>query len=114
MSGRWIQIPGLLVGCSLALPAADDATVFEAHCVACHGSDGRARTPQGRKLKAKDLRYSRLTDAEIERQIREGSRNKAGISVMPAFGKEMTDAEIQAAIRIVLSFRTVEPAKRGP
>ena len=92
--------------------AAEDAAVFENNCALCHGSDGRARTPQGRKVKAKDLRESRLTDAEIERQIREGSQIKTGVSVMPAFGRELTDAEILAAVRTVKSFRPPEPASR--
>jgi mono/diheme cytochrome c family protein len=94
------------------LPAAEDAAVFENNCATCHGVDGRARTPQGRKVKAKDLRESRLTDAEIERQIREGSRSKTGASVMPAFGRELTDDEIRAVIRVVKSFRPPVPASR--
>lgn len=114
MACRLIQILGLLMGCALASPAADDAAVYEAHCVACHGADGRARTPQGRKLKTKDLRVSRLSASEIERQIREGSRNKTGVSVMPAFGKQMTDEEIQAAVRVVLAFRADAPAQSKP
>ncbi len=101
----------VLLPWAVPLPAAEDAAVFEGHCAACHGTDGRARTPQGRKVKAKDLRESRLTEAEIERQIREGSRIKTGISVMPAFGHDLTDAEIQAAIRVVKSFRPAAPDK---
>ena len=102
-------LPLLLLVWAPPLPAADDATVFNDHCAACHGTDGRARTPQGRKLRAKDLRESRLADAEIARQIREGSRTKAGVSVMPAVGKDLTDAEIQAAVRVVKSFRPPVP-----
>ena len=102
-------LPIILLAWAVPLPAAEDAVVFDNHCAACHGSDGRARTPQGRKLRAKDLRESRLADAEIERQIREGSRIKTGVSVMPAVGKDLTDAEIQAAIRVVKSFRPADP-----
>ena len=104
----------LFVG-SLPLAAADDMAVFENRCAACHGTDGRARTPQGKKLKAKDLRESRLTEAEIERQIREGSRIKNGVSVMPAIGHDMSEAEIQAAIRVAKSFRSpaVDPEPQG-
>lgn len=87
------------------MAAAEDREVFENRCAACHGIDGRARTPQGRKMKAKDLREGRLTDAEIEHQIREGSRIKTGVSVMPAVGHDMTEAEIQAAVRVVKTFR---------
>lgn len=86
--------------------AEEDAAVFASRCAACHGVDGRARTPQGRKIKAKDLRDSRLTEAEVERQIREGSRVKTGVSIMPAVGKDLTETEIKAAIRVVLAFRT--------
>ncbi len=93
-------------------PAAEDAAVFENNCASCHGVDGRAQTAQGRKMKAKDLRGSRLSDADIERQIREGSRAKTGVSVMPAVGRDMTDAQIQAAIRVVKSFRPPAPAPK--
>ena len=99
------------LGC-LPLRAAEDAEVFENRCAACHGADGRARTPQGKKLKAKDLRESRLTDVEMVRQIREGSRVKVGVSVMPAVGQDMTEAEIQAAIRVVNSFRAPAPPSK--
>jgi mono/diheme cytochrome c family protein len=94
-----------LLGVTVPAPAAEDAEVFVSRCAICHGRDGSARTPQGRKVKARDLRASRLTDTEIERQIRDGSRNKTGGSVMPAFGPDLTDAQIQAAVRVVKSFR---------
>ena len=94
----------LLLPCLVSVSAAEN-TVFENNCAACHGADGSANTPQGRKLKARDLRTIKLTDAEIERQIREGSKNKSGAIVMPAFGRELTDAQIQEAIRTVKSFR---------
>ena len=88
--------------------AAEVGPVFENNCAACHGLDGSANTPQGRKLKARDLRTIKLTDAEIERQIREGSKNKSGATAMPAFGRDLTDAQIQEAIRTVKSFRPPE------
>ena len=103
---------GLLLVCAGPVSANDDAAVFENRCAACHGTDGRARTAQGRKLKAKDLRDSRLADADLERQIREGSRIKTGLSVMPAVGNDMTDAEIAAAIRVVKAFRPPAPAAK--
>jgi mono/diheme cytochrome c family protein len=109
MRYQWMMAVGLLLGWTVPLPAAEDTAVFENHCAACHGNDGRARTAQGRKMKAKDLRESRLTDAEIGRQVREGSRVKAGISVMPAVGKDMPDAEIDAVIRVVKTFREAPP-----
>lgn len=106
---RCWAVPILLLSFAVAAPAADDAAVFKKTCALCHGNDGSAHTPQGRKLHAKDLRESCLPDADIERQIREESRNKSGVSVMPAFGKDLTDADIQAAIRVVKSFRPAAP-----
>ena len=98
----------LLLPCLASVSAAEVGAVFENNCAACHGLDGSANTPQGRKLKAKDLRASTLTDADIERQIREGSKTKSGSTVMPAFGRDLTDAQIQEAIRTVKSFRPPE------
>ena len=109
MRSGWL-LPLVLLAGPVLLRAVEDEAVFEKRCAACHGIDGRARAPQGRKLKAKDLRESRLADPEIERQIREGSRIKTGVSVMPPLGKDLTDAEIQAAIRVVKSFRPPEAA----
>ena len=111
MRYRWILLLGL-AGCAVPARAVDGPAVFENNCASCHGSDGRAQTPQGRKLKAHDLRESRLTEAEIERQIREGSRIKKGITGMPAFGRDLTDAEIQALIVKVKSFRPPPEAGR--
>jgi mono/diheme cytochrome c family protein len=102
---RWGAFVALTLAWAAPGRAMTDAEVFENYCAACHGVDGRAQTAQGRKMKAKDLRESQLTDAAIERQIREGSVVKKGISVMPAVGKDMSDAEIAAVIRAVKAFR---------
>ena len=110
MRDCWIPLL-VLAGCAVPARAGDGTAVFENNCASCHGSDGRAQTPQGRKMKAHDLRDCRLTDAEIERQIRAGSKTKKGPAVMPAFGHDLTDAEIQALILKVKSFR---PPPAGP
>ena len=95
---------------TVTIYAASENEVFENNCAACHGTDGRARTPQGRKLKARDLKESRLTDDDLLRRIREGSRNPKGIWLMPAFAETLTEAEIQSAARTAKSFRPPPPA----
>jgi len=105
MRHRRLVVLTLILPWAVLASKAENSLVFETNCTACHGADGSARTPQGRKLKAKDLRISKLADAEIDRQIRDGSKNKSGTTVMPAFGRELTDAQIQEAIRTVKSFR---------
>lgn len=101
----YLFITLFLVAQVTALASSDGQAVFENNCASCHGLDGRAKTPQGKKLKAHDLRESRLTDAEIEQQIRQGKQNAAGILVMPAFGKELSDDDIKAVIVTVKGFR---------
>ncbi|HZF73236.1 MAG TPA: c-type cytochrome, partial [Gemmatimonadaceae bacterium] len=55
--------------------AADGKEVFAKQCASCHGPDGKAQTPIARKLGVKDLTQSKLTEAEIEKQIVEGKRD---------------------------------------
>jgi mono/diheme cytochrome c family protein len=97
---------GLLVlGFGPTARAVDGAGVFANNCVACHGPDGKAKNPAARKLGVKDLTVSTLTDAQIEQQVKEGSRNKSGVQVMPAFKDTLTPAEIQAVIAVVKALR---------
>jgi mono/diheme cytochrome c family protein len=52
--------------------------LFEKNCVTCHGADGSGNTPIGKAVGAKDLRspeVQKLTDAQIYKQIDQGSGN---------------------------------------
>jgi len=89
----------------VAARAADGPAVFADNCASCHGMDGRARTPAGRKLHAKDLTLSRLTDEQIEHQIREGQKDEQGRQAMPPFKDQLAPDEIKALIPVVKSFR---------
>jgi mono/diheme cytochrome c family protein len=101
----YLFITLFLVSQVTAQASSDGQAVFENNCASCHGLDGRAKTPQGKKLKAHDLRESKLTDAEIEHQIREGKKNAAGVLVMPAFGQDLSDEAIKAVVETVKAFR---------
>jgi mono/diheme cytochrome c family protein len=78
--------------------------VFTANCVACHGQDGRARTPAGRKLRAKDLTVSKLTDPEIRRRVNEDHKDERG-TVMPPFKDILKSDQIDAVVAFVRSLR---------
>ncbi len=107
----WLILLGVLLLAG-RMTAAEGRSVYENYCAACHGLDGRGKTPQGRKIKAGNLQESRLTDAEILRRIREGARNKSGVMVMPAFAKELTADDIDAVLLVVKAFRPpAEPAR---
>jgi mono/diheme cytochrome c family protein len=88
------------------LTAESPVELFATHCAACHGADGKARTPAGRKLKAKDLSRSTLQDADIQRQILEGVRDAKGTLRMPPFQEKLAPAEVSRLVEQVKSFRS--------
>ena len=83
----------------------DGAALYEHYCIPCHGPDGRARTPAARKLGAKDLTESKLTDAEIAQQIAGGKKDAGGKERMPAFKATLAEPEIAALVGFVKSLR---------
>lgn len=84
---------------------ADANVLFAAHCASCHGLDGKARTPAGKKLGAKDLSESKLSDTEIVARILEGLADKKGTSRMPAFKDHLSAEEVAVLVGKVKSFR---------
>ena len=89
-----------------AYAAETGLTLFENHCAPCHGVDGKARTPAGKKLGAKDLSESKLGDEEIKKQIREGAKDPRGAEKMPSFKQKVTSEEIEAIVAYVKTFRS--------
>jgi mono/diheme cytochrome c family protein len=97
----------LLAGSSLCAADAkvDGRTVFEKNCAPCHGKDGKATTPAAKMLGVKDLTQSKLSDAEIEKQIIEGRQDAKGTQKMPPFKDKLSNEEIKALVKVVKSFR---------
>ena len=79
--------------------------MYVKNCASCHGKDGKANTPVARKLGVKDLSQSKLTDAQIEQQIREGRLDNQKKSNMPAFKDKLTPEEITSLVTVVKYFR---------
>ncbi|HMD60716.1 MAG TPA: c-type cytochrome [Opitutaceae bacterium] len=97
----------ILAWAALASPAslADNGKeVYLASCAACHGQDGRARTAAGRKLGAKDLTASKLTDAEVRKQVSEGHTDQRG-ALMPAFKDILKPDQIDAVVAFAKTLR---------
>lgn len=87
----------VLLAVSLALPvfASDGAALYKAKCTSCHGADGSGQTPVGKSMKLRDLRSAEVqtqTDVELTK-ILSGGKGK-----MPAYGKQMSSADIAALI----------------
>lgn len=88
--------------------AADASANWTANCAACHGKDGKAETPIGRKLQIKDMSDPKvqdaLTDAAATKDIKEGVTEN-GQTKMKAFGDKFSDDEIKALVAQIRSFK---------
>jgi len=83
-----------------AVAAASPRTLFIQNCALCHGSDGRADTPRGRRVGAADLTASDVKEKSPARIIRTITNGRAD---MPAFGKKLTAKQIAALADYVRS-----------
>ena len=91
-----------------ALAFASDAgrgpsPLFLQKCAKCHGEDGRAQTPKGKKLKAQDFTDPDFQQHKSDGQIVEAITNGTEKD-MPAFGKLLSPAEIESLRTVVRSF----------
>jgi len=107
----------LLLGCFVLLGAgtthADDAAeagaaLFRRSCAVCHGPDGRAATPAAKRLGARDLSMSTLTDDQVRTVIVEGMRGAR--SAMPGFGTKFSPEELDA---LVAHLRNLRESQNG-
>jgi cytochrome c6 len=93
----------LFAAIGISAAAQDSATLYKSKCAACHGPDGAGATAAGKKLGAKDLHspaVTAMTDAELV------DITKNGKEKMPAYGKSLTDDQINALIKYI---RTLKP-----
>lgn len=103
--GLRLVLPVIVLAGGVPLRAADGPAVFASHCAPCHGLDGKARTPAGKKLGAKDLSESKIADDAIVHQIGEGLKDKKGAERMPSFKARLAAEEIAALVAVVKAFR---------
>ena len=93
----------VLLGIAAGPLFADGAATYKAKCAMCHGADGKGDTPMGKSLKVRDLSSAdvqKQTDIELTKVIA-GGKGK-----MPAYGKSLTAADIQAVIAYVRTLKT--------
>jgi mono/diheme cytochrome c family protein len=92
---------GSIVGVGVALFAAENAehpsALFKQYCVKCHGEDGKANTPKGSQLMARDFTDSEFqsskTDEQLIKTVTEGHED------MPPFGKKLTKEQIESLVK---------------
>ena len=85
--------------------AADGKACFEGNCIPCHGADGKGYTPMGRKIHAKNLTESKMSEAEIVSRILEGTKDEKGQPRMPSFREKLSADEVSALAAYVQTFR---------
>jgi mono/diheme cytochrome c family protein len=77
------------------------AAIYSQNCARCHGTDGRAQTPKGRKLDAVDFTSGDWTP-DTGHDTRIVTRGKGS---MPAFGNKLTPAQISAVVQYIRRFK---------
>ncbi len=85
---------------SLAATAAGN---YAFYCAQCHGTGGRGDGPNATESQPVDPRnhtsayeMGKLTDSDIINVIREGGRATSKSTLMPPFGKTLSEKEIEA------------------
>lgn len=95
----------LATGVAVAAPAAEN---WDNLCASCHGSDGKAQTKTGKKLKLRDY-----TDAKVQAELKDEEMAKAitdGVKIdgkekMKAFKEEISANEIKDLVAYVRKFK---------
>lgn len=82
-----------------ALKGKDAATIYKSQCASCHGSDGRAKTFKAKFNGAKDLTRASWQETTSDEHIFNVISN--GHEKMPAFGKKLSQAEIESLVAYV-------------
>jgi cbb3-type cytochrome c oxidase subunit III len=81
----------------------DAGALFKKHCDTCHGKDGQAKT-----FKAKFNHARNLTDAKWQAEVTDERLFNSisnGKGKMPAWGKKLSEAQINSLVTYVRSLK---------
>ncbi len=99
----------LVASIAAAVPAVLGAATAEENwtkqCAKCHGADGKATGPMGKKLHLKDYTTAEaqaaMTDEEMTNAIKNGEKDDSGKMKMPAYGEKLSDDEIAGLVAYI-------------
>ncbi len=105
----WVSMMLLVVGALLVAPGfgadlAKGKSIYVDKCLKCHGEKGKGDGPKAEDMEKKPADYtdkekmSKFTDADLKKTVKEGKKP------MPAFGKKLTEEQIDDVIAYVRSF----------
>jgi mono/diheme cytochrome c family protein len=89
----------LVTGYAVALYAGEEhpSALFKQYCAKCHGEDGKAETPKGKKLMARNFTdpefQASKTDAQLIKTVTNGDED------MPPFGKKLKKEQIESLVK---------------
>jgi mono/diheme cytochrome c family protein len=98
-----VHSANLITAKSAAQNNVDAGVLFEKHCDTCHGKDGRAKT-----FKAKFNHARNLTDAKWQAEVSDERLFNSisnGKGKMPAWGKKLSEAQINSLVAYVRSLK---------
>ncbi len=79
------------------------AELYGKNCATCHGNDGRAKTFKGKLKHTRDLTDPEWQDKASDERIFNAIMNGKG--KMPAFGKKLSEPEINTLVTYVRGLR---------
>jgi mono/diheme cytochrome c family protein len=92
-------LPRPVIGAAEQRPSG--AAIYAQNCARCHGADGRAQTRKGREIDAVDF-TSGDWSPDAARDARRISRGKGS---MPAFGRRLSQTQINAVAQYIRRFK---------
>ena len=84
---------------SVTSKAVPVSAIYARRCASCHGKDGRAKTFKAKFNGARDLTDSQWQESVSDERIYNSIMNGRG--KMPAFGKKVTEEQVDALVSYV-------------
>jgi mono/diheme cytochrome c family protein len=90
-------------GGPVTAPARSATQLYAKNCSSCHGRDGRARTLKAKRNHARNLSDSEWQERASDERIFNTIMNGKG--KMPAYGKKLSEQEIDTLVTYVRGLR---------
>ncbi len=88
----------LVIGTLTGFAGVDAKAVWDKQCKKCHGEDGSAQTALGKKLEIRDYTDPASLKEFSDEQLFSMTKDGVPKTKMMAFGKKLSDEEIQALV----------------
>ena len=106
-------IPIIALSAFIAIPAVSSAStgeeVWMKYCKKCHGDDGKGETAMGKKFAIRDYTdpavQAEWSDEDIKVAVVDGVTDENGKKVMLAFGKKLSEEEVDAVVTYLRSLK---------